>query len=195
MIAYILIYIYNYHGMEPHEPRPTRRSIRLPSFDYAQVGQYFVTICCFRMHSIFGQVESNSVRLNVLGRIALDSWRTIPEHFSHVELEPFVVMPNHLHGILTIKDGHGCAVPLQSRGERFQHAVPGSIPTIIRSYKSAVTYLARQALGRPSLHVWQSNYFERVLRNGKEFSEASRYILENPSMWTIRRGTGHPCPS
>jgi putative transposase len=92
-------------------------------------------------------------------------------------------------------------VPLQGphSTERFQRPTVGSVPTIVRSYKSEVTYLARKYLQRASLQIWQSNYFERVLCNGDEFSNARRYIFENPMMWQInnanRRGTGRPCPS
>jgi hypothetical protein len=74
-------------------------------------------------------------------------------------------------------------VPLQRSLERFQRPTVGAIPTIIRSYKQSVTYLARQRLTRPSLAIWQSNYYERVLRDGKEFADASRYIFENPMKW------------
>jgi REP element-mobilizing transposase RayT len=174
---------------------PARRSIRLPGYDYSQIGQYFITICAHEMRNVFGKVANGAVLLNVIGRIAFDCWREIPEHFAHVELDAFVIMPNHLHGILTIRwshatqscrsieDGHGCPVPLQPSLERFQRPSVGAIPTIIRSYKQSVTYLARQRLTKPSLAIWQSNYYERVLRDGKEFSEASRYIFENPMKW------------
>ena len=196
--------------MSPSNTLPTRRSIRLRNANYSSVGQYFVTICAFQMHCLFGKIDGDTVVLNIIGRIALDCWRDIPFHFSHVELDPFVVMPNHVHGILTIsrypanerpvpaEDGHGCPVPLrdQPARERFQHPTVGSLPTIIRSYKGAVTYNARQHLKRASLQVWQSNYYERVLRNGEEFSQASRYIFENPAKWNEAcRGTGYPCPS
>ena len=173
---------------------PARRSIRLPGYDYSQIGQYFITICAYEMRNVFGKIANGAVLLNVIGGIAIDCWREIPEHFAHVELDAFVVMPNHLHGILTIRrshathsrgsieDGHGCPVPLQTF-ERFQRPSVGAIPTIIRSYKQSVTYLARQRLTKPSLAIWQSNYYERVLRDGKEFAEASRYIFENPMKW------------
>ena len=183
-----------------------RSSIRLRKFDYAHIGQYFVTICASEMRRLFGRIDDGTVILNVIGRIALDCWRDIPAHFPHVELDPFVVMPNHVHGILTIsrypaneslvltKDGHGCPVPLrdQPTRERFQHPTIGSLPTIIRSYKGAVTYHARRQLNRTSLQIWQSNYYERVLRDGKEFSHASRYIFENATKWAAYRSTGHP---
>jgi len=120
---------------------PTRRSIRFADFDYSQGGQYFLTICAFEMRVLFGKMETNRILLNVIGRIALDCWRDIPNHFPLVELHPFVVMPNHVHGILAIQDGHGCPVPLQNqhRAERFQHPTVASVPTIVRSYKSEVT--------------------------------------------------------
>jgi putative transposase len=108
-----------------------------------------------------------------------------------VLLDAFVVMPNHVHGILILAqdktvdgtghhgaDGHGNAVPLQ---EAFQRPVSGSIPTAVRSYKSAVTYLAHRALPHNGLRLWQSNYYERILRNDKEHLAAVRYIRENPS--------------
>ena len=168
--------------------RPARRSIRFPSCDYTRPGQHFVTICTFNMRCLFGAIVNGSVRLNVIGRIAMDCWRTIPEHFPNLDLEAFVVMPNHVHGILTIKpdhvaDGHGCPVPLQPV-ERFQRPVAGSIPTVIRSYKQAVTYLTRKTLPESQPNIWQSNYFERILRGEKEFSLARRYIFDNPWKWS-----------
>jgi putative transposase len=174
---------------------PVRRSLRLPGYDYSHIGQYFITICAYEMRNVFGKIGNGAVVLNVIGRIAFDCWREIPEHFQHVDLEAFVIMPNHVHAILTIQrshaterhgsieDGHGCPVPLQPSIERFQRPSVGAIPTIIRSYKQSVTYLARQRLTRPSLAIWQSNYYERVVRDGKEFAQASRYIFENPMKW------------
>ena len=194
--------------MSPSDTLTYRRSVRLRNADYSHIGHYFVTICAFQMRCRFGKIADGTVILNVLGRIAVDCWREIPNHFKNVELDPFVVMPNHVHGILTIsrgpeneshvaiKDGHGCPVPLRYSAERFQQPTVGSVPTIIRSYKGAVTYNGRQCLKMPTLQIWQSNYYERLLRNGKEFSQASRYIFENPAKWEATcRGTGHPCPS
>src|SRR5258707_9919417 len=172
---------------------PARHSIRLPG--YSQIGQYFITICTYEMRNVFGKIANGTVVLNVIGRIAFDCWREIPEHFAHVELDAFVFMPNHVHGILTIprshatsihgslEDGHGCPVPLQRPLERFQRPTVGAIPSVVRSYKQTVTYLARRHLNRPSLAIWQSNYYERVLRDGQEFAKASRYIFENPMKW------------
>jgi REP element-mobilizing transposase RayT len=110
-------------------------------------------------------------------------------------------MPNHFHGILVIKERARRAVPLRDRAESYQKPVPGSIPTIVRSFKASVTRNVRKRSGKPDIEVWQSNYFERVIRDGPEFGKISHYIHQNPSMWhldvdnPVRRGTASPCPS
>jgi len=126
------------------------------------------------MRNVFGKIANGAVVLNVIGRIAFDCWREIPEHFAHVELDAFVIMPNHVHGILTIsrsradqsrgsiEDGHGCPVPLQRSLERFQRPTVGAIPTIVRSYKQTVTYLARHRLTK----VISSHLAKQLLREG-----------------------------
>jgi putative transposase len=173
---------------------PTRRSIRLPGFDYSQIGQYFVTVCTFDMRCIFGRIEDRRVSLSRVGEIANDLWLEIPQHFQGVTVDPFIVMPNHLHGIITITGRARHAVPLheEHNPEAFRRPVEGSVPTIIRSYKSAVTKCVREAVAGSAIKVWQSNYFERVLRHGKEFGDASRYILENPLRWQLKKNLPEP---
>jgi REP element-mobilizing transposase RayT len=124
------------------------------------------------------------MELNRLGQIALQSWIGIPEHFAHVNLHAFVTMPNHVHGIIEIgcQAGAQHAAPLQEVGfgEICRHRMaPGSLSSIVRSFKAAVTARARKELDWKG-EVWQRNYFERTLRDGPEFSDASRYISENP---------------
>jgi REP element-mobilizing transposase RayT len=167
------------------ESLPKRRSIRLPCFDYSQTGRYFITICAFRRRTLFGLIENSRVCLNRIGEIAAACWLEIPRHFPLVTPGVFVVMPNHLHGILEIEERARRAVPLREihRPESLRDPVSGSIPTIIRSYKSAVTKQVRELLHRQEYRVWQSNYYESVLRSEKECGNAVRYILENPKMW------------
>jgi putative transposase len=95
-------------------------------------------------------------------------------------------MPNHLHGIIGLTVGARYIVPLDRRArtpEKFQKPVKSSIPTIVRTFKAAVARRARKELETGSSDIWQRNYFERVLRGGKEYADASRYILENPVRW------------
>jgi putative transposase len=123
--------------------------------------------------------------LNGIGEIAAACWLKIPLHFPQVTPGVFAVMPNHVHGILEIEERARHAVPLREihRPESLRHLVSGSIPTIIRSYKSAVTKQVRKALHRQEYQVWQSNFYESVLRSAEEYKNAMRYILENPKMW------------
>ncbi|RMF23817.1 MAG: transposase, partial [Bacteroidetes bacterium] len=128
-----------------------RRSIRLKGYDYTQPGAYFITICTHRRAPLFGRVVDGAMVLNEYGEAAQACWDEIPTHFPHVELDAYVVMPNHIHGILWITDvGARHAVPQQHAVpqhavpphgpiEQFGKPVPGSIPTIVRSFKSAVT--------------------------------------------------------
>ena len=89
----------------PYDPQKHhRRSIRLKGYDYTQPGAYYVTLCTKARQCLFGDVIKGEMRLNSLGHIAFTCWQAIPEHFPHVELDAFVVMPNHLHGILVISD-------------------------------------------------------------------------------------------
>jgi len=82
---------------------PNRRSIRLKGYDYSQEGMYFITICCYHRICLFGNVRDGEMRLNVAGKAAEKCWKKIPEHFKRVELHEFVIMPNHIHGIIEIK--------------------------------------------------------------------------------------------
>ena len=167
-------------------PLPHRRTIRFEGFDYSQAACYFVTICAREKQLLFGKICDSRMQFNVLGRIVSESLIDIPNHFASAEIPVHAIMPNHLHSILVLRERARHAVPLlnQSRhAEAFGEPVAGLIPTIIRSFKAAVTRKARAMLERPSLEVWQRNYFERVIRNEDEFRKTWQYICENPAKW------------
>jgi REP element-mobilizing transposase RayT len=163
-----------------------RRSIRLHGADYSEPGAYFVTICAAERRNVFGKIDEGRAFLSLLGEIARACWVQIPAHFPAASLKEFVVMPNHLHGIIGLTVGARYIVPLDlsaRRPERFKKPVKGSIPTIVRTFKAAVARRAKKELGMDGGDIWQRNYFERVLRDGKEYTDASKYILENPMRW------------
>ena len=174
---------------------PVRRSIRLKHFDYAQPGMWFVTVCSHGKKSIFGKIVLNQMKPNALGRIVSECWLDIPRHFPHVQTLAHVAMPNHFHGIFVIRPVPRArhAVPLQDDDmvvEMYQRPVAGSVPTIVRSFKSAVSKRIRQILRNPEFQPWQRNYYESRIRNEHEFRNARRYILENPAHW--RRDSNNP---
>ncbi|HEX2770777.1 MAG TPA: transposase [Geobacteraceae bacterium] len=176
-----------------------RRSIRLMEYDYTGGGAYYVTVCAHGRECLFGDVVDEVMRLNEFGEFVRECWNRIPEHFTDVILDEYVLMPNHFHGIVIIQQhrrGDAC-VAHGSNGnddERARHASPlrsGPSPTslgaIVGSFKSAVTKLINQICDNPGCPVWQRNYFERVIRNDRELAAIREYIINNPQQWVLDR--------
>ena len=115
-----------------------RRSIRLPEYDYSQSGTYYVTIVTHYRDLLFGEIVNKEMILNELGKIADECWRAIPEHFTFVELDAYVIMPNHVHGIIVIRDDSRGTIYRAPTMEKFGKPIEGSLPTIVRTYKAAV---------------------------------------------------------
>lgn len=173
-----------------------RRSIRLKGYDYSQAGAYFVTIVTQGRECRFGEVVDGAMQLSESGRIAEDCWRAIPDHFPDVELGAFVVMPNHVHGIIILNgnrrgtmDGRGTIYRAPTMDttdrapttEQFQKPVAGSLATILRAYKAAVTRRINRELHLTG--IWQRNYYEHIIRNENEHDRIHRYIEANPLNW------------
>ncbi len=166
-----------------------RRSIRLKGFDYSQPSAYLITICTYDKGCVFGDVVDGKIQLNDAGEIADVCWRQIPEHFPNVILDEYIIMPNHVHGIIAIEDkdvniGVQNVEPLRIENQsknKWQHIIPKSIGSIVRGFKIGVTKWFRQ---NTDMHVvWQRNYFERVIRNEKELFRIRDYIINNPLKW------------
>lgn len=160
-----------------------RRSIRLKGYDYTQPGAYFVTFCsCQRAH-IFGEVVNGEMMLNESGKIARDEWFKTAKLRPYVKLyeDEFMIMPNHGHGIIWIEDEVGTRRRrVHETGERarqrraptetvekFGKPVEGSIPTIVRAYKSAVTYAVNAIQNQRGAVLWQRNYYDHIIRNDR----------------------------
>jgi putative transposase len=177
-----------------HHDRHHRRSIHLRNYDYSQVGYYYVTIRVEDGRCLFGEVVNGEMHLNNLGRIVQQCWFEICSHFPDVRLDLFVVMPNHLHGILQLRDhrrGTACRAPTQmskaKQKEQFGKPVHGSLPTIMRSFKSAVTRRIRKLHNMRRIFKWQRGYYEHVVRSETELNIKRQYILNNPLKWQLDR--------
>jgi putative transposase len=145
-----------------------RRSIRLRHFDYSQTGAYFVTIFTWNRECVFGDisdghagVQSSVPLLNGYGEIVKSEWMKTAEIRTNVELDEFVVMPNHIHGI----------------------PVSNSLPTIVRLFKSTTTKQINKIRNTPGRPVWQRNYYERIIRDDDELYRVRQYTRENPLKW------------
>ncbi len=162
-----------------------RRSVRLLDYDYTQSGAYFITICTKERECLFGEVIDGEMWLSKIGTVVGECWKAIPDHFPHVVLDGFVVMPNHIHGILMIyAEGRGTAGRAPTT-ERFSRPVAHSLSTAIRSFKAAVTRRVNELQGTSSTPVWQRNYYEHVIRNEEELHSLRQYTVDNPLKWAL----------
>jgi putative transposase len=162
----------------------TEGSIRLQGYDYTQDGAYFVTLCTHQRALLFGDVVGDDMELNTLGCIVLEEWERTATLRPYIELDAFVIMPNHLHGIIIINWGDvGArrAVPLQT--EWFGKPVSDSIPTVVRAFKSATTRRVNQVRLTPGEPVWQRNYYEHIIRSEGALNQIRQYIHLNPANW------------
>ncbi|MBE7411917.1 MAG: hypothetical protein L6Q54_02835 [Leptospiraceae bacterium] len=156
-------------------------SARLQHWDYRWAGAYFITICTQHRIHYFGDIENGKMILSNVGVLADVFWYEIKNHAQNVELGAFVVMPNHVHGVLIltgndVETGHA----LSPRQQRFQNIGKNSVSSIIGSYKSAVTKHAHR-LGFE--FEWQTRFRDHIIRDGASFQKISNYIINNPVNW------------
>jgi REP element-mobilizing transposase RayT len=185
--------------------RHHRRSIRLQGYDYTQPGAYYITMVTYLRQDLFGEVVRGEMRLNEAGQIACNEWFKTAQLRPYVKLfeDEIIVMPNHVHGIIWIEnESAGGDAPASVRArrrrapterraptstddhiERFGKPVSHSIPTIVRAYKSAVTYAVNAMQNQRGAVLWQRNYYERVIRSEREYENICNYILNNPLRW------------
>lgn len=158
-------------------------SSRAPWWDYGANAAYFVTICTQNRHWYFGEVADGLMQLSEIGRIAQSCWMEIPQHFPFVQLDAFVVIPNHVHGIIVIdKPGEGIvetqnlvSPPRNTFGPQSKN-----LASIIRGFKIGVTKNAR--LIDPGF-AWQSLYHDHIIRDQKSYLNITEYIINNPAKW------------
>jgi len=165
-----------------------RRSIRLKGYDYSQAGAYFITLCTKNRQYLFGNVVDGKMILNHAGMATQNCWLEIPKHFPNTILDEFVIMPNHIHGIIVINVGANNYSPqhlpqqnyLSVQSSPFQ-SPSQTIGSVIRGFKIGVTKWFRQ--NTDVYDVWQRNYYEHIIRNDEELNAICQYIINNPLNW------------
>ena len=181
--------------------RHHRRSIRLKGYDYAQAGAYFVTICAAERARVFGEIQDGEVRLSEIREAVAACWDAIPAHFPDVDLDGFVVMPNHVHGIVVLTAPTEPTEVTPTRADstranptRATHASPlqggtprgpgaRSVGAIVGSFKAAVSRQVNAQGGALGAVLWQRGYYEHVIRNERELDRIRAYIEANPARW------------
>ncbi|MGV8059749.1 MAG: transposase [Smithellaceae bacterium] len=168
-----------------------RRSIRLRDYDYSQAGAYFVTICVLRRECLFGEIIDGEMIMNEMGRIVLAVWTDLPNHYKHIILDEYMVMPNHVHGIINIVGaGLKPALTKPAPTEKQQ-----GLPEIIRGFKTFSSRRINVFCNKPGCSVWQRNYYERVIRNENELFLAREYVVHNPLKWELDKENPINCRS
>lgn len=197
----------------PYDPfKHRRRSIRLKNYDYAQAGAYFVTVVIRDPELSLGNIVDGEMRLNKFGAIVQSCWDDLPAHFPNVELDAFVVMPNHVHGVVVIKEPNqrrgavtapdavstpnpggmnvpntgGMNIP-NAGGEtpplRNVAAYQPTLGQIVGYFKYQSTKRINKLRGTQGTTIWQRNYFEHIIRNENDLVRIRKYIDGNPANW------------
>ncbi len=168
------------------------KSARLEGYDYRNEGLYYITICTKNRTHYFGECNDGIMFLNDLGKVAEDCWLAIPTHFPNVSLDEFVIMPNHIHGIVCINEkieiGRTTVetynyTSLQTpKNSHFQNlsAPAKSLSTIIRAFKTVVTTESRKI--NPNF-AWQPRFHDHIIRDAQSFENIKKYIINNPINW------------
>jgi putative transposase len=170
-----------------NEPSKRRRlnTHRWEDWDYGTGGAYFLTTCTKNRYPWFGKIESQTMLLYEFGEIVRACWEDIPNHFKDVELGEFVIMPNHVHGIIVLTKDHfykGGNTPINEipAQQRVKNQGKNTVSAMIGSFKSAVTRQIR--LSEPRF-AWQTRFHDHVIRDAGSFERISYYILNNPANW------------
>ena len=158
-----------------------RRSIRLNDYDYGQSGAYFVTVCTKNRECLFGEVVDGAMRSNELGRAAADSWEWLGRQYEQISLDAWVIMPNHLHGVIILDD-------LRKGGSRTAPTAGIKTKTlgrVVGAFKTVSTKKINIVRGTPAVPVWQRNYYEHVIRSEDELHRIQTYIENNALKWDM----------
>lgn len=171
------------------KPLPSRKIIRLQGRDYAAPGAYFVTICTHKKSQIFSHIVDGEVILSEVGEICTQEWFRSAELRPRVRLfqDEFIVMPDHLHGIVWIVDENGDLPELFHFARRTDPATtgygPGALTTIMGLFKSEVTKRVRTHFNDPLFRVWHRSFHECIIRDESHLMNVRRYIKRNPMKW------------
>lgn len=187
--------------MKYNPDKHSRRSIRLRGYEYTQSGAYFVTICTQNRDCLLGEVVKGIMGANDAGQMIQSVWDELPQHYPGVDVDAFVVMPNHVHGIILLtadsKSNIGagpCACPgneqPDSTGQPRGVAPTMSLMNVVHRFKSLTTARYRQGVVQRRWQpfpgrLWQRNYYEHIIRHEEALDRAREYIVLNPLMWHL----------
>ena len=169
--------------MADNNEYPKRKPIRLTYYDYRRTGVYFVTICTHNKRLTLGDLKNGVFIPSPVGSLAEECWSLIPEHSTGVELDQFVLMPNHIHGLVAIESASDPSARRRQPGELRAR----SLGSVIGSFKAAVTREGRLTGVVGNEPVWQRGFWEHIVRDARALGRIRLYIADNPSRWRFDR--------
>jgi len=190
-----------------------RRSIRLKGYDYTQTGAYFITVCTWQRQCLLGEVVNGEMQLSRYGEAVKFNWDILPKRYDGVQLDAFIIMPNHVHGIIFLPDwgGEGAGLdtlfpttvalavkpaPTESIASVKSSHKPSKIyglPEIVRGFKTFSSRRINQLRSQLGIPVWQRGYYEHIIRHEESLTAIREYILKNP--WNWQNDDLHPANS
>jgi REP element-mobilizing transposase RayT len=168
-----------------------RKSIRLSEYDYAHAGAYFVTLCASERRCLFGKVINDQVILSQYGEMVKECWEWLETHFDSVHLDAYVVMPNHIHGVILLSGFQTCrggsrAAPQTGEPEQAKsHVKPKPLGSLIGAFKTISAKRVNELRNSPGQPLWQRGFYEHVIRREESLNRIREYILTNPLRWTL----------
>ncbi len=172
-------------------PHPERKKIRLPNYDYSQPGAYFVTTCVKNRQCVFGNIHNGQMQLNEYGKIVQEQWEWLHQQYPYLQMDAFVVMPNHFHAILIIV-GNGRNHSQQydtvrnvvgnGRDRSLQCKIK-PVPELMGAFKTRSSKFIHQ-LGFADFQ-WQKSYYDHIIRNEHSLNRIRQYIVDNPQKWEL----------
>jgi putative transposase len=167
--------------MKPEPQHSLRRNIRLSPESYKQRCAYFVTACIHEKQCLLSRLDGQNVSLTKHGEVVRTAWVDLTNRFAGLALDEYILMPNHLHGILCFV-GAGLPRPssMPNRSAGF------SLSDVMRVFKSISTIEVNRAFHTPGRPLWQRSYFDHIIRDVEDMRNHQTYILENPLRWAAK---------
>jgi len=168
-----------------------RKKMRLPDFDYSKAGYYFVTICVKDRKCLFGEVKGGEIRLNQFGKIVNQHWLEISATYKNIVLDTYVIMPNHIHGIIIIDEIVGAPlVGARDQSDRVGTRPTPTLPDVVGNFKSMVvnSYIEKvkkEDWPKFNKHIFQRTFYDHVIRDEKSLEKIREYIQNNPLQWEL----------
>ena len=161
---------------------PDRKRIRLKDYDYSKPGYYFVTINRNKNSNDLSSIKNGEIKLGETGKIVDKVWNDLPNHYPNCQLDEYIIMPNHIHGIIKLNDCREGFITLPDKNVK-TNKINHGLPEIIRGFKTFSSKTINEKIKPRQKFRWHKSYYDRVIRSERELNNVRKYIVNNPLSW------------